>query len=85
MPDLQDGLHDRHVDCAEMYGNQAEIGHALQRVFTEGRIKREDVWITSKVGLCSMGLSTMGSYMTQQQTVCWDYESANPWQSWLRI
>lgn len=32
-----------------MYENQDEIGHALHKVFKEGKIKREDVWITSKV------------------------------------
>ena len=32
-----------------MYGNQAEIGQALTAVFKEGKVKREDVWMTSKV------------------------------------
>ena len=31
-----------------MYGNQEEIGAALERLFSEGTIKREDMWITSK-------------------------------------
>ncbi|CAL8469697.1 g9238 [Coccomyxa elongata] len=39
----------RHVDCAAMYENQAEIGDALHKIFKEGRIKRDDVWITSKL------------------------------------
>jgi len=39
----------RHIDCAAIYGNQAEIGDALQRVFSRGEIKREDVHVTSKL------------------------------------
>ena len=32
-----------------MYGNQAEIGQAMTEVFKEGKVKREEVWMTSKV------------------------------------
>lgn len=39
----------RHVDCAATYGNEAEIGNAFKSVFSKGKIKREDVWITSKL------------------------------------
>ena len=39
----------RHVDCAATYGNEAEIGNAFNSVFSEAKIKREDVWITSKL------------------------------------
>ena len=39
----------RHIDCAATYGNEAEIGKALSEIFAEGKIKREDVWITSKL------------------------------------
>ncbi|KAK9908006.1 hypothetical protein WJX75_001418 [Coccomyxa subellipsoidea] len=39
----------RHIDCAAIYENQDEIGHALHKVFKEGKIKREDVWITSNL------------------------------------
>lgn len=39
----------RHIDCAKAYGNQAEVGDAFQTIFKEGKIKREDVWITSKL------------------------------------
>ena len=40
-----------HLDFAMMYGNQAEIGQALAKVFKEGKVKREDIWMTSKVVL----------------------------------
>jgi alcohol dehydrogenase (NADP+) len=39
----------RHIDCAAIYRNEAEIGHALARVFAGGSIRREDVHITSKL------------------------------------
>lgn len=44
-------LHEgyRHIDCAATYGNEAEIGNAFSEVFSEGKIKREDVWVTSKL------------------------------------
>lgn len=39
----------RHIDCAAIYGNEKEIGEAFQEVFSEGKIKREEVWVTSKL------------------------------------
>jgi len=39
----------RHIDCAAAYDNQVEIGQALKEVFSEGKIKREQVFITSKL------------------------------------
>lgn len=38
-----------HIDCASIYGNEKEIGEALNEVFAIGDIKREDVFITSKL------------------------------------
>ncbi|XVF76679.1 hypothetical protein PTKIN_Ptkin13bG0286100 [Pterospermum kingtungense] len=39
----------RHLDCASMYGNEKEIGSALKELFDDGIVKREDLWITSKL------------------------------------
>ncbi|WP_224490671.1 aldo/keto reductase [Robertkochia flava] len=39
----------RHIDCAAIYGNEKEIGAALSKVFKQGLVKREDLWITSKL------------------------------------
>lgn len=39
----------RHIDCASIYGNEAEIGAALERCWRTGAVARADVWITSKL------------------------------------
>jgi alcohol dehydrogenase (NADP+) len=39
----------RHIDCAYIYMNEKEIGQALADTFADGDVKREDLWITSKL------------------------------------
>jgi len=39
----------RHLDCASVYGNEKEIGEAVNELLNEGIVKREELWITSKV------------------------------------
>ncbi|WKV12254.1 aldo/keto reductase [Marivirga harenae] len=39
----------RHIDCAYIYGNEKEIGDALQTAFQEGICSREQIFITSKL------------------------------------
>ncbi|MCT4638396.1 MAG: aldo/keto reductase [Bacteroidales bacterium] len=39
----------RHIDCAAIYGNEKEIGKALSELINEGTVKREELWITSKL------------------------------------
>jgi alcohol dehydrogenase (NADP+) len=38
----------RHIDCASVYLNEHLIGHSLREVM-QGGIKREELWITSKL------------------------------------
>lgn len=38
-----------HVDCAAIYNNEPEIGQAFQEVFSSQRLKRADVFVTSKL------------------------------------
>ncbi len=39
----------RHFDCAFIYMHEKEIGQAFADAFAAGDVKREDVWITSKL------------------------------------
>ncbi|GJQ77510.1 hypothetical protein Trydic_g20900 [Trypoxylus dichotomus] len=39
----------RHFDCAWFYGNEAEIGGALKEAIGTGKVKREELFITSKL------------------------------------
>jgi diketogulonate reductase-like aldo/keto reductase len=41
-------IGDRHVDCAAVYGNEKEIGGALQEI-TKAGVPRDALWITSKL------------------------------------
>jgi alcohol dehydrogenase (NADP+) len=38
----------RHFDCASVYGNEPEVGASLEEII-KGGIKREELWVTSKV------------------------------------
>lgn len=39
----------RNIDCAATYGNEPEIGEAFSKIFSEGKIPRKEVWVTSKL------------------------------------
>ncbi|KAL0919650.1 hypothetical protein M5K25_011761 [Dendrobium thyrsiflorum] len=39
----------RHFDCSPLYNNEKEIGSALKKLFEDGIVKREDLFITSKL------------------------------------
>ncbi len=39
----------RHIDCAAVYGNEREIGRVLGELIASGVVKRQELWITSKV------------------------------------
>lgn len=39
----------RHIDCAAIYGNEHEVGRALEESFADGVVQRGDLWITSKL------------------------------------
>jgi alcohol dehydrogenase (NADP+) len=38
----------RHFDCASVYGNEPEVGNALQDILADG-VRREELWVTSKL------------------------------------
>src|ERR1700729_836543 len=39
----------RHFDCAERYRNEDAVGEAMREVFEAGAIRREDVFVTTKL------------------------------------
>ena len=39
----------RHLDCSERYRNESAVGVAMQEVFEAGKIRREDVFVTTKL------------------------------------
>jgi alcohol dehydrogenase (NADP+) len=72
----------RHLDCASVYGNEKEIGGALKEVFAEGIVKREELWITSKVwnnmhsdviGSCKRSMADLGVDYLDLYLVHWPF------------
>ncbi|XP_017768665.1 PREDICTED: 1,5-anhydro-D-fructose reductase-like [Nicrophorus vespilloides] len=39
----------RHFDCAFLYGNEHEIGNAIREKIKDGSVKREDLYIVTKL------------------------------------
>jgi diketogulonate reductase-like aldo/keto reductase len=39
----------RNFDCAERYRNEEQIGEAMRAVFKEGKVRREDVFVETKL------------------------------------
>lgn len=39
----------RHIDCAAIYENEHEVGSALQQAFSEHLIRRQEIFLTSKL------------------------------------
>lgn len=39
----------RSIDTATLYGNEEPIGDALQEIFATGKVKREELFITTKI------------------------------------
>ncbi len=79
----------RHLDCASVYQNEPEIGEALAGVFSTGLLKREDIWITSKVWndmhgsgdvirSCKKSLKDLGIEYLDLYLVHWPFRNFHP-------
>lgn len=44
----------RHIDTAFAYGNENEIGAAIKAKLEDGTVKREELYITTKVHMCKI-------------------------------
>jgi len=76
----------RHVDCASVYGNEAEIGGSFAKLFAEG-LRREDLWVTSKVwndchddviGSCQRSLADLRLEYLDLYLVHWPFPNHHP-------
>jgi len=78
----------RHIDCASVYGNEAEIGAVLREV-QAGGIAREKLWITSKlwndkhgeedvVPSCRQSLANLGLEHLDLYLVHWPFPNFHP-------
>ena len=78
----------RHFDCASVYGNELEIGYALQQVLRR-QAKREEMWITSKlwndkhgesdvIPSCRQSLTDLGVGYLDLYLVHWPFPNYHP-------
>jgi diketogulonate reductase-like aldo/keto reductase len=76
----------RHIDCASVYGNEAEIGGSFTKLFAEG-LRREELWVTSKVwnnchddviGSCQRSLADLRLEYLDLYLVHWPFPNHHP-------
>jgi alcohol dehydrogenase (NADP+) len=49
----------RHIDCASVYANEPEVGEAIRDAIDAGEVRREELWITSKLWCNAHGQSNV--------------------------
>ncbi len=78
----------RHFDCASVYGNEREIGSSFEAIMNGG-IKREELWITSKlwndkhgeddvIASCRQSLADLGLEYLDLYLVHWPFPNFHP-------
>jgi diketogulonate reductase-like aldo/keto reductase len=78
----------RHFDCASVYGNEAEIGATVEEI-VRGGIRREDLWITSKlwndkhgendvIASCRQSLADLRTDYLDLYLVHWPFPNFHP-------
>ncbi|MDC7227649.1 MAG: aldo/keto reductase [Spirochaetales bacterium] len=79
----------RHIDCAAVYGNEKAIGRVLKEVLDSGLIKREELWITSKLwndmhspedveAACRRSIADLGLDYLDLYLVHWPFPNYHP-------
>ena len=63
----------RHVDTAEIYGNEQQVGEAVKDFLSTGVCKRSDLFITTKVWNDSQGKKTAKALSKSLQKLQLDY------------
>ncbi|XP_049840952.1 1,5-anhydro-D-fructose reductase-like [Schistocerca gregaria] len=53
----------RHIDTAFAYRNEKEIGEVLKKWFDSGKLKREDIFIVTKLPMMGMRQSSVEKYL----------------------
>jgi aryl-alcohol dehydrogenase-like predicted oxidoreductase len=59
----------RHIDTAYMYRNEAAIGKTLKKWFDSGKLKREDIFIVTKVDNTEKYTSSLVETVTAIQPI----------------
>ena len=78
----------RHLDCASVYDNEAEIGGVLADLFRRG-LRREELWITSKlwndrhdeadvIPACRKSMRDLGLEYLDLYLVHWPFPNFHP-------
>lgn len=78
----------RHFDCASVYGNEAQVGASLRQVMASG-VRRDELWITSKVwndrhgdgeviASCKQSLHDLGLDYLDLYLVHWPFPNFHP-------
>lgn len=77
------GLGYRHIDCASVYGNETQIGHALGAT----SVPRAELWVSSKVWndqhgdvatACEQTLRDLGLDYLDNYLVHWPFPNVHP-------
>jgi len=78
----------RHFDCASVYGNEEQIGRTFKVMFRNG-LRRDEVWITSKlwndkhgendvISSCEKSLSDLQADYLDLYLVHWPFPNQHP-------
>lgn len=78
----------RHIDCAAVYGNEAEIGQVFRDVLARG-LQRETLWVTSKlwndkhaeadvIPTCRQSIADLGVGYLDLYLIHWPFPNYHP-------